>query len=81
MKRIETLEQREQALKYMREYAEETEHPLFTPDSKKQRIYDLCAAAVQEHNDKIFQPLEEHKDDPVNDPPEEEPESKGGWFD
>ena len=66
MKKIETLEQRDKALKWMVEVAN---HPLdpVNKDPKTKQIYEITSARVQEFNDQLYAgkeypPLNDAKD-------------------
>ncbi|MDV2683764.1 hypothetical protein RYX56_05505 [Alkalihalophilus lindianensis] len=82
MKKIETMEQREKALKYMRDFAKETEHPLYTPDPQKQKIYDATSYAIQEHNKVIYKESEfpPEQEQPQQEEPSTSPDLSG-WLD
>lgn len=80
MKKIETLEQRNKALEWMVETANEIEnHPLITEEekAKKLAVYDYVSQQVQGYNEKLFK---EYPPDHPQDEPKEEVDLSG-WLD
>jgi glutamine synthetase type III len=56
MKKIESVEQREQALEWMVKTAQEVEHPLISEEdkAKKLKVYDYVSDQVQQYNKVIY---------------------------
>lgn len=84
MKKIESREQREQAIEWMVKTAQELEHPLITAEqkAKKQAVYDYVSSQVLDYNEILFAgleypPLEKAVEDPV---PEENKTDLSSWL-
>lgn len=56
MRKIETFEQRQTALKWMVKTAEELSHPLMPPaeHAKKMAVYDYVSDQVAQYNEKLY---------------------------
>ncbi|MED4163561.1 hypothetical protein [Halalkalibacterium halodurans] len=57
MRKIETFEQRQTALKWMVKTAEELSHPLLPAEdrAKKMAVYDYVSDQVQQYNKKLYE--------------------------
>lgn len=56
MRKIESLEQREKALEWMVQTAQEVEHPLLSGEekAKKMKLYNYVSQQVQDYNNILF---------------------------
>ncbi|MET3507057.1 hypothetical protein [Halalkalibacter oceani] len=80
MKRIETPEQKEKALKWMVEMAGHPLEPVIK-DEKTRAIYERTAAAVQDYNDRFYKGLEYPSLEEEKQEPQEKKLDLSGWLD
>lgn len=80
MKKIETIEQRDKALKWMVEVANHPLDPVNT-DEKTKKIYEVTSAQVQAFNEKLYAGMEYPPIERVAPAAEEPKQDLSGWLD
>jgi hypothetical protein len=84
LKKIESTEQREQALEWMVKTAQEVEHPLISEEdkAKKLKVYDYVSTQVQAYNKVLYAGSRLHEDQEIRDSQTDKKQVKlSDWLD